>query len=101
MMGNVGAIFLARKVASRTALELYIFVAAALALWKLVWVTRVFENFFAVERGGLASIGNYLVYAVSHTHLAVQLTLLVGVCALVAFIIDLTKSIAVPSLRIA
>jgi hypothetical protein len=99
VMANVGVIYTARQLFSATAIKLYVLVAAMLAVWRLVWVTRVLQNFAVVEKGGFVSMGNYAMYAVVHTHPAVQLTLLVGTAAFVLLAVDLMRSIATPRLH--
>ena len=93
-MASVAVIYTARKLLSRTALELYVLAVSAIALWQLVWVHKVFANFFAVEKNGLGSVATYLVYAVEHTHLAVQLTILVAALAFVALLVDFVRSVS-------
>jgi len=92
VMANVGVIYSVRKIFGPTALKAYVFVASVAALWKLVWVTRVFQNFALVERHGVASMGNYLLYAVAHTSPLVQLTLVVGAIAFIALFADLMRA---------
>lgn len=101
VMAGVAVVYAARKLLSRTALELYVLAASAIALWQLVWVHKVFENFFAVEKNGFGSMFNYLIVAVEHTHLAVQLTLLVAALAFVALLVDVARSVATPRTLIA
>ncbi len=92
VMASVGVIYTARKLVSRTAIELYVLAASTIALWQLVWVHKVFDNFFAVERNGMGSTLNYVATAVGHTNLAVQLTLFVAAAAFVMLMVDLAKS---------
>lgn len=92
VMASVGAIYTARKVFSATALKAYVLVLSALALWKLVWVTRIIQNFTEIEKSGLGSLGNYIVYALLHTHPAVQLTLAIGAIAFVMLAKDLFRA---------
>lgn len=95
-MASVAVIYTARKLLSHTALEMYILAASAIALWRLVWVHKVFDNFFAVEKNGLGAISNYLLYAIQHTNVAVQLTLLVAAVAFIALLVDFIKSASAP-----
>ncbi len=101
VMANVGVIYTARKVFSTTMLKLYVLVAAVLAIWRLVWVTRVLQNFALVEKNGLVSMGNYAVYAVLHTHPAVQITLAVAAVAFVLLVVDIVRSAITPRPRLA
>ena len=92
VMASVAVIYTVRRLLSRTALELYVLVVAALALWRLVWVHRVLQNFSTEEHYGLSATGNYLLVAVEHTNIAVQFLLLVAACACVALAMDTIKS---------
>ena len=96
VMANVGVIYSARKVFSATALKAYILVLSALVLWKLVWITKVMQNFAIVEKNGIAAVGNYMVYAVVHTHPVVQLTLAIGAIAFMMLFADLFRATATP-----
>lgn len=101
VMASVAVIHAARRFASRIALELYALAAAAIALWQLTWVHRVFGNFLNVERGGLGSVWQYVSYAVLHTHVATQLALLVAAAAGIALIVDAVRTLARPTHRFA
>jgi len=92
VMASVGVIYTARKLVSRTAIEIYVLAASALALWQLVWVHKVFDNFFAVEKNGIGSTLNYVATAVGHTNPAVQLTLFIAAAAFVMLMVDMAKS---------
>ena len=92
VMANVGVIYTSRRAVCATALKSYVLVLAALALWKLVWVTRVEQNFLHMLNGGVLSAGNYVLYALVHTHPAVQLTLGIGVVAFVLLASDLYRA---------
>ena len=92
VMAGVGIVYAAHLLLSRAALELYALALSAVALWQLVWVHKVFENFFTAEHAGLGALGNYLFVAVEHTQLAVQVTLLVAVVALIGLIVDTMQS---------
>ena len=94
VMASVAVIYVARKLLSHTALEVYVFAASLFAIWKLVWVTRVLQNFSTAEHNGLNAVGNYLLVAVSHTNIAVQLTLLVGALAFISLLVDFVRSIS-------
>lgn len=77
-MANVALIYTLRKLMSKTALELYIFVASVWALGQLVWVSKVFEN---LADAGVAGSAQFVVAAVLNTDTLVQLVLVVGVFA--------------------
>jgi hypothetical protein len=92
VMANVGVIYSTRKVFSTTALKAYVLVLSALALWRLVWVTKVMQNFAIVEKNGIAAVGNYVVSAVVHTHPIVQVTLAVAAIAFILLFADLFRA---------
>jgi hypothetical protein len=92
VMASVGVIYAGRKLMSRIAVELYMLVVAAIALWQFTWVHKIVANFAVVERGGLGSIARYLSYAFLHTHVATQLALVVAAAAGIAFCIDAVRS---------
>lgn len=95
VMASVAVIYAVRKLASRRALEWSALAASAVALWQMVWVHKVFENFFTVvEKNGLGAIADYLFFAVTHTHLAVQLTLAVATVAFVSLVVDTVRASA-------
>lgn len=98
-MANVGAIYATRKVFSPVMLKFYVLALAMLAIWRLVWVTRIEQNFLQVMNGGVAAVGNYAVYAFIHTHLAVQITVAVAAVAFVMLALDLTRSVSFTSSR--
>ncbi len=94
VMAGVAVVYTARKLASRRAVEWYALAASAVALWQLVWIHKVFENFATIEKNGLGSIATYLFVAVTHTHLAVQLTLAVAAVAFVFLVVDTARSVS-------
>ncbi len=101
VMANVGVIYSTRHIFGATALKVYVLVLSALALWKLVWVTKILQNFATVEKNGVAAMGNYLFYAVIHTHPVVQLTLAVAAVAFVALFVDLFRATTTPHQHLA
>lgn len=74
VMASVGVIYAGRTLLGATALKLYTFVAAAYALVQLTWVHKVFANWAHV---GLAGSWQFVTYAILHTHLAVQIALVI------------------------
>jgi hypothetical protein len=96
VMANVGIIYTARKVFSPTALKLYVFALSALALWKLVWVTRIEQNLLQVMNGGAVAVWNYGIYALLHTNLVVQITLAIAAVAFVGLMVDVLRSASTP-----
>src|SRR5665213_2035909 len=85
VMGSVGAIYIARRLTSRVALEFYALVLGALVLWRLVWVHRILSNFFTEERFGFGATANYIFVALEHAHTAALLAL--GVCLIAALLL--------------
>ncbi len=94
VMAGVGVIYTARMLTGLTALKIYALILSVWGIGRLVWVSKVFDNFFAVEKNGVGAIFNYLLVAVEHTHLAVQLTLLVAALAFVSLMVDFVKSVS-------
>jgi hypothetical protein len=88
VMASVGTIYTARALTSVTALKVYIFILSIWGVGKLVWVSKVFENFWAVEKNGLGAIFNYFVSAFTHAHVSVLLVLLVGAVAFTSLVTD-------------
>ena len=96
VMASVGTIYLARTLTGLTALKVYALILSIWAVGRLVWVSKVLDNFFTVEKHGLGSISTYVLYAVEHTHVAVQLTLLIAAVAFVSLAIDAVRSVSSP-----
>jgi hypothetical protein len=96
VMAGVRMVRLGRTLVSRTALEVYTLVASVYVLGRLVWVSRVVDNFFAVERLGVGATGRYLLYALEHTHLGVQAALAVATVAGALFVADLLRTVVTP-----
>lgn len=96
-MAGVGTIYAARQLTSVGALKIY---ALILSLWmvgRLVWVSEIFHNFMQVEKLGAGAIANYLLDAVGHTQLAVQVCLLVAIVAAASLAIDAIRSASTSS----
>ncbi len=98
VMASVGVIYTARAVLSPLALKLYAALGASVALWQLTWVHRVFENWANV---GLSGSAQFVAHAVAHTHLSVQVTLLVLAAAGLALAWDFVRPLARPQVRFA
>ena len=94
VMGSVATIYAARSLVSATAVKLYALVASVWVLGALVWVARIEDNFNVAFHGGVNKLMAYLLAAVSHTTLAVQITLLVALVALVSLAADAIRSAA-------
>ncbi len=88
-MASVRMIYAARKLITVTALKAYVLVAAILSIWKLVWVTRVEENFLHIANGGILAMGNFVLSAITHTSLVVQLVLFIAAFSFFLFVKDL------------
>lgn len=100
-MANVGVIYTTKRVFAPTMLKLYVLVLSALALWKLVWVTRIEQNFLQVMNGGAAAVWNYAANAILHTNFVVQITLTIAAVAFVLLALDVVRSVATPRRRMA
>lgn len=95
VMASVGVIYAGRQLLSAAAIKLYVCAAAAWGLVQLVWVHRVFENW---QQVGLGGTWRFLTYALLHTSLPVQLTLLVLAVAAVSLVRDLFRGLSGPRL---
>jgi hypothetical protein len=93
-MASVGVVHTARRLVSWTALKVYALVASLYALGILVWVARVQENLLHVANGGVLAVGNFVLYAVFHTSVAVQAVLLVATVALLSLAVDLIRTLS-------
>lgn len=89
VMASVGVIHTTRRIFSATAFKVYTLVASIYALGILVWVSRIQENLLEVMNGGVLAVGNYVLFAVTHTSVAVQATLVVAVLAFFSLALDL------------
>ena len=90
-MANVALIYTLRKLVSKTALELYIFIACLWAVGQLVWVARVFEN---LANAGLAGSVQFIIAAALNTDVLVQLVLAVGIVAAYLLFVDIIRGTA-------
>lgn len=98
VMAGVGVIYAGRQLVSRVALECYALAAAALALWQFTWVHKVLANWAHV---GLGGTWQFVSYAVMHTHLPVQVALLVAAAAGIALVVDALRALSRPAQRFA
>lgn len=98
VMASVGTIYLGRKLISATALKLYTLVVAAYALVQFTWVHKVFSNWAHV---GLAGSWQFVTYAVLHTHLPVQIALVVLAVAGISLVRDMARSLTHNGLQMA
>jgi len=97
VMASVGAVYFARTLTGTTALKVYAFILSMWVVGRLVWVSKVFANFVTVEKGGLGAVSNFVWYAVEHTHLGVQLALLVAGVAVVSLAVEAVRKLAEPT----
>ncbi len=93
VMAGVGVIYTARQMASMTALKLYVCVLSLYGIGRLVWVSRVFENWAHV---GLQGTAQFVTSAILNTHLPVQLAVLALMFAAASLFLDLVHSIVTP-----
>lgn len=92
VMASVGTIYTARALTSVTALKIYALILSIWAVGRLVWVSKVFENFFAVEKSGIGAILNYLISAFTHAHISVLLVLLVAAVAFTSLVSEVLSN---------
>jgi len=95
-MGNVGAVYIGRALTGTRALAVYALILSVWAIGRFAWVAKVFDNFAMVERAGMGASTKFVVYALEHAHLGVQIALLVAAVAFVALIADAVRSLAAP-----
>lgn len=88
VMANVALIYSLRKLASLTAIELYLCVGCVWALGQLVWVSKVFEN---MAHAGIGGSVQFIIAAVLNTDTLVQLVLVVGVFAACLLFVDIVR----------
>ena len=93
VMAGVGTIYATRQLTSLTALKVYALILSLWGIGRLVWVSKIFTNFMQVEKNGIGSITTYALQAVEHTHLAVQLTLVVAIVAATSLALDAIRSL--------
>jgi hypothetical protein len=92
----MAAVFLVRgfrMAKSPTALKIYAIMLSIWGISRLVWVSKVFENFSIAQSGGISSTFSYTLAAIEHTHLGVQVMLLVVACAFVSLLTDTFRSV--------
>src|SRR4051812_27497309 len=92
VMASVAARYVARRLTSVRALSGTVALASPLALWKFVWVHRVLEHFASAQSRGIDTLGNYIVTALSHAHVPVQIALLCAIAAAGFLVADIIRS---------
>jgi hypothetical protein len=98
VMANVAVIRAARVLTSMPALKIYALILSVWGIGRLVWVSKVFENFFAVWQNGFGSALEYLLVAIRHAEFGVQGLLLVSAIAAISLFVDATRT---PARRLA
>lgn len=92
VMAAVFMIRATRMAKSPTALKVYAIVLSVWGISRLVWVGKVFENFAIANRAGIDATLNYILAAIEHTHLGVQVMLLVFAFAFVSLLADTLRA---------
>lgn len=98
VMASVGVIYAGRQLLGMTALKLYALVVAVYALVQFTWVHKVLANWAGV---GLAGTWQFVTYAVMHTHLPVQITLVVLAVVGLSLLRDAVRSLGHSGLQMA
>lgn len=98
VMASVGLIYAFRTLTGLRALKLYVLILSLWGIMRLVWVSKVAENFLVAEKAGIAGISNYILVALSHAHLGVQIVLVIGVLAAGSLFLDVAR--AAPTRRL-
>lgn len=94
VMATVAVVYMARRLTSRTALELYALVVSVIGIVAFVSVSNVTANLGNVAQNGIESIVAYIVAAVLGTTIIVQIALVLGVVAFLSLVSDAIKLIA-------
>lgn len=100
VMASVGVIHTARRAVSATAFKVYALVASVYALGILVWVSEIQANLLQVMNGGVLAVGNFVLYAILHTSVAVQATLAIAVLAFFSLVLDLIPRTHRPMMQV-
>ena len=97
VMAGVGVVYAFRQLTGATALKLYVCALSLYGIGRLVWVSRVFQNWANV---GLQGSLEFVSAAIMNTHLPVQIALAVLFIAALSLVRDLTR-LAVPQKTLA
>ena len=97
VMASVGTVYFARTLTGTTALKVYAFILSMWVVGRLVWVSKVFANFVGVEKGGFSAMSNFVLYALEHTHLGVQIALLIAGVAIISLAVDTVRKLSEPT----
>jgi len=91
VMASVGVIYTARSLVGPVALKVYVLALSLWSIGRLVWVSKVFDNFAIVSKGGIESLALFGLSALTHTTVIVQFALIVAIVALVGLCIDMVR----------
>lgn len=94
VMATVAVVYVARRLTSRTALELYALVVSTVGIVAFVSVSNVTANLVNAAQNGIESIVVYMVAAILGTTIVVQIALVLGVVAFLLLVSDIIKSMA-------
>src|SRR3990167_3414170 len=97
VMAGVEVVYAFRQLTGATALKLYVCALSLYGIGRLVWVSRVFQNWANV---GLQGSLEFVSAAIMNTHLPVQIALAVLFIAALSLVRDLTR-LAVPQKTLA
>jgi len=92
VMASVAVIYAVRVLCGATALKLYVLLISVWGIGRLVWVSKVLENFSIVERSGASAAGNFALHALEHTSTSVQLVLAVAAIAGLWLFFDVARA---------
>jgi hypothetical protein len=92
VMAGVRVIYMARKLTSPRALALYALALSVLGISLFVSLPNVATNFTQVASQGWNGISTFLLFAVLHTKVFVQLALVAGTLAFCALMVDIVRA---------
>jgi hypothetical protein len=92
VMASVLVIYTMRTLFGATAFKVYALLLSVWGIGRLVWVSKVFENFAVVEKSGVQAVGNFVLTALTHAHVEVQLVLFVALLAGVSLVFDFARA---------
>src|SRR5579872_3369540 len=93
VMASVAAVYVGRRLLSRTALECYALFVCGFSVTLLVSLPHVVQNFFMIEKSGLPGVGAFFLSAMLNTSHMVQLIVVVGTGALLLMLADATRGL--------
>lgn len=92
VMAGVGVVYAARKLTSRFALECYALALSFAGAAYFVSLPHVAQNLFNVTSGGFPSVETFVLAAVLHTKLVVQIAMAVGLASVLLIGADMVRS---------